>query len=91
MRCPRCGSTRVQLTTVRGGHGCLWFLLLGWYYVIWVIIRWCIGFLVLCYWDWWVAIIQALRRKGYAWKCRRFFRGTTKYYYCHKCSRNFRG
>lgn len=90
-KCPKCGSTRVQLSHVESHPGCLWFLLLGWIYLLWVWMKWCVGILIFFYLDWWLAILQKVRGKGYIWKSKRWFCGRTKLYYCHDCSHNFRG
>ena len=90
-KCPKCGSDRVQLSNERSKHGCLWFVLLGWLFLIWLMVKWCIGFIVLCCIDWWMAIIKKSQGKGYIWKCKRWFSGKKRIYYCHECSYNFKG
>ena len=65
VRCPKCGDTRVQLSNEESKHGCLYFILFGWFYVIWVFIKWCIGLMVFCLYDWWMAIIKAVKKKGH--------------------------
>ena len=82
---------RVQLSNEESSHGCLWFLLLGWLYLLVVLIRWYIGFMVLVCIDWWMALLKKTEDKGYVWKCKRWFTGRKKTYYCHDCSHNFRG
>ena len=42
-KCPKCGSTHVQLSNIESKHGCFWFILFGWIYLIWILIKWCIG------------------------------------------------
>ena len=91
VKCPKCGSNRVQMSNERSKHGCLWLLLLGWFYVMIVLFKWIIGLMVLMCIDWWMAIIKACQKKGYIWKCSRWFSGTKKVYYCHDCGHNFRG
>ncbi len=91
VKCPKCGSTQVQLSSVSSKHGFLWFLLLGWVYLIIIPIKWLIGLTVLVLIDWWMAIIKKAQNKGYIWKCKRWFSGKKKYYYCHNCGHNFRG
>ena len=91
VKCPKCGSTQVQLSDTKGGHGCLWFILFGWLYLIWLPIKWTIGLTVLLLIDWWMAIIKKCTGKGYIWKCRRWFSGKRKIYYCHSCGHNFKG
>lgn len=88
--CPKCGSTKVQLSDVSRKHGCLWFILFGWIYLFWIMIKWMIGFLVLILLDWWLKIIYTVRGKGYLWHCKKWFSGKTKYYYCHECGHNFK-
>ena len=90
-KCPRCGSANVQLTQDESKHGCFWFLMFGWLYLILIPIKWCIGLAVLVCIDWWVAIIKKSQGKGYVWKCKRWFSGRRKVYYCHDCSNNFKG
>lgn len=91
VKCPKCGSTRVQMSNERSKHGCLWLLLFGFYYVMLVMFKWCIGLMVLMLIDWWMAIIKACQKKGYIWKFKRWFSGTKKVYYCHDCGYNFKG
>ena len=90
MRCPKCGSYKVQLSDERSKHGCFWFLVFGILYLIWIPIKWCIGLLILLLFDWWMALIKALCHKGYVWKSKGWFTLTKKIYYCHDCGYNFR-
>ena len=89
-RCPRCGSTHVQLSNVETKHGCLWLILFGWLYLIWII-KWCIGITVFLLYDWWMALFHLILGKGYVWKGKRWFSGRRKIYYCHDCAYNFKG
>ncbi|MGN0905655.1 MAG: hypothetical protein ACI4NM_00780 [Bullifex sp.] len=89
-QCPRCGSTHVQLSDERSKHGCLWFLVFGFFYLIWILIKWSIGFVVFFLIDWWMAVIRSVQHRGYVWKCRTFFSGTKQLFYCHDCGYNFR-
>ena len=73
MRCPKCGSYKVQLSGERSKHGCFWFLVFGIFYLIWIPIKWCIGLLILLLFDWWMALIKALCDKGYVWKSKGWF------------------
>lgn len=90
-KCPRCGSTQVQLSNETSKHGCLWFLLFGWMYVIYVICRWVIGFYVFIFYDWWMALIKRASDKGHVWQSKRFFSTKSRLFYCHACGHNFRG
>ncbi|MBE6577718.1 MAG: hypothetical protein E7653_06230 [Ruminococcaceae bacterium] len=89
-KCPKCGSEKVQLSDTTKKHGCLWFILLGWIYILWMFFKWMIGFMVLICLDWWMAIIKKSQNKGYVWKSKRWFSGKTQYYYCHDCGHNFK-
>ena len=89
-KCPRCGSDRVQLSLERSKHGCFWFILLGWVYLLILLFRWVIGLLLFVLWDWWMAIIHRISGKGHIWQCRKWFAGTRRVYYCHDCGCNFR-
>ena len=89
-KCPRCGSTRVQLSNERSKHGCLWTILFGIYYIFWVIIKWIIGLLVFIFWDWWVAIIKTASGRGHVWQSKKWFSGRKYIFYCHDCGYNFR-
>ena len=89
-KCPRCGSERVQLSSERSKHGCLWTILFGIYYVAWVFFKWMIGLILFLCWDWWMAIVKACLGKGHVWQCRKWFGGTKRIYYCHDCGYNFR-
>ena len=89
-KCPKCGSEKVALSDNKSKHGCLWLLLFGWLYIFLVMFKWLIGLMVLICFDWWMAIIKAVQKKGYVWKSRRWFSGKTSYYYCHDCGHNFK-
>jgi hypothetical protein len=90
-KCPHCGGTRAVLTSEHKRHGCLWLILFRIYYVIWTILRWIAGLLVLILFDWWMAILKAIAGKGYVFKSKRFFSPWRRYYYCPDCGTNFRG
>ena len=90
MKCPKCGSTMVQMTTESKSHGCLWTFLFGIVYIIYVMMKWMIGLLILICFDWWMAIIKHACGKGYVWRCRRWFSGRRRLYYCHNCGYNFK-
>ena len=89
-QCPQCGSTQVQLSQNRSKHGCLWFIFFGIWYIVWRIVKYCIGIAVFLCYDWYVAIIKKVRNKGHVWRCKKWFSGTKRYYYCHTCGYNFR-
>ncbi len=89
-KCPKCGSTRVQLTNEKGSGSCLIKLIFGIYYILWVLIKWTIGLCILLLWDWWMAIIKNCKGKGYIWKCSYWFTGRKKLFYCHDCGYNFK-
>lgn len=78
-----------MLTNERSKHGCLFTILFGIYYIALVLIKWCIGLMLLLVWDWWTALFDAIRRKGHVWQCRKWFAGTKRYYYCTECGYNF--
>ena len=89
-KCPKCGSTKVQLSNERNKHGFLWVILFGMAYVIWWLFKLSIAIVVLVCWDWWFAIIQVSLGKGYVWISKRIIENRTKIYYCHGCGHNFR-
>ena len=89
-KCPKCGGRHVQLSNEQSRHGCLFTILFGIWYLMLVFIRWLIGLILLCVWDWWMAILKTLMGKGYVWQCRKWFSGTKRIYYCHDCGYNFR-
>ncbi len=89
-KCPKCGSTRVQMTDNVKKHGCLWLLLLGWIYIFWVMLKWTIGFMVLIFVDSWMSIVKMVQGKGYVWQSKKWFSGKIQYYYCHDCGYNFK-
>ena len=88
--CPRCGNPHVQLIDEKPKYGCLWTLLFGIYYVIWVIIKFVIGTILFFCYDWWMAIIKKCLGKGHVWQCRKWLGFTKRYYYCHNCGYNFK-
>lgn len=89
-KCPKCGSEKVQLSNVRSKHGILWLILFGLFYISWIILKWCIGFTMLIFIDWWRAIIAKSNNRGYIYLSKGWFSGTKKIYYCHDCSNNFK-
>lgn len=91
VRCPKCGSTHVQLSDVSSKHGCLFTILFGIWYIILVAIKWIIGIIIFICYDWWMAIIKTSSGKGYSWVSKRWFSGKKKVYYCHDCGYNFKG
>ncbi len=90
VKCPKCGSERVQCSNERSKNGCLWWALFGWFYWIWLLFKWILGFIVLICWDWWMAIIKKSMGKGYVWQSKRLFSGKKRIYYCHDCNHNFK-
>ena len=90
VKCPKCGSTKVQCSNERSKHGCLWFIIFGIFYVIFVFLKWMIGIMCLILWDWWMAIVKSCMGKGHIWQSRKWILGTKKIYYCHDCGHNFR-
>ena len=88
--CPKCGSTKVQLSNESSKQGCLYAVLFGIYYFIWIMIRWMIGFMVFICYDWWMAIVHKSSGKGHVWQAKRWFSNRRRIYYCHNCGYNFR-
>lgn len=89
-KCPKCGGTKVQLSDESSKHGCLYMVLFGWLYLMWIMIKWCIGIVVFLYYDWWMAIIHAVSGKGHVWQAKRWFSNRRRIYFCHDCGHNFR-
>ena len=77
-KCPKCGSSHVQLSNVESKHGFFWFLLFGWIYLVLIPIKWCLGLLTILCIDWWMALIKKKQGKGYVWKGKRWFSGRKK-------------
>ncbi len=90
VKCPKCGGTQVQLSSETSKHGCLFTVLFGIWYIMWVCIRWCVGACILVCYDWWMAIIKKRDNRGYVWQSKRWFSNRRKIYYCHSCGYNFR-
>ncbi len=90
VQCPKCGSHRVQLSYKERGHGCLWTIFFGFYYIAWMFIKYIIGFYVFILYDWWMAIIRKASGKGHIWICNRWFSNSRRIYYCHSCGNNFK-
>ena len=51
VKCPRCGSTHVQLSNESNKHGCLMTILFGVYYLAWLLVRWTIGLCLFLFYD----------------------------------------
>lgn len=90
IKCPKCGSTKVQVSQEKSKHGFLWFLLVGWIYGIWWLFKAAVALAVLIYFDWWWAIIKKKEGKGYVWLSKRIIQNKTKLCYCQKCHNNFK-
>lgn len=90
IKCPKCGGTHVQLSDESSKHGCLWTILFGVYYIIWVMMKWTIGFMIFIFYDWWMAIVHTANNKGHIWQSKKWFSNRRKIYYCHDCGYNFR-
>lgn len=90
-KCPRCGSTKVQLSSERSKHGFFWLILFGFFYLTWVMIKIFIAFMVFIMFDWWMAAIKKSQGKGYSYYSKRIITNKPKIYYCHNCGNNFRG
>ena len=91
VKCPKCGSTKVQLSDETSKHGCLWTVLFGIPYFIWIMIKWCIGLMLFICYDWWMAIIKKSSLKGHVWQSKRWFSNRRRIFFCHDCGHNFRG
>lgn len=72
MLCPKCGSNDVkteqkQLSNlsvkVKRGNGCLWWLLLGWIYLIYIAFVWVVKLTYFACVGWWVKIIQKKKQE----------------------------
>ena len=90
VRCPKCGGTKVQLSDETRKRGCIYFILLGWVYLLWVMFKWMIGMMIFFCSDWWMAIVHKVAGKGHVWQSKRCFSGRSKIYFCHDCGYNFR-
>ena len=90
VKCPKCGGTKVQLSSESNKHGCIMTILFGVYYLIWAMFKWIIGLCILMFVDWWMAIVKKSQGKGYVWQSKRWFSNRRKVYFCHDCGYNFR-
>lgn len=90
-KCPKCGSSKVRLTTQSSKHGFLWFILFGWLWLMWWLCKAMAAFCVLVYFDWWYALIKKNQGKGYVWLSKRIMQNKTRTFYCEECNHNFKG
>lgn len=90
-KCPKCGSTKVQLSSEKSKHGFLWLILFGWLWLMWWFCKAMVALMVLMCWDWWYALVKQSQGKGYVWLSKRIIENKSQVYYCHECSHNFRG
>ncbi len=90
VKCPKCGSEKVQCSNERSKNGCLWFVLFGLWFIIWRAIKFCIGLMIIALIDWWMAIIKKSAGKGYVWRGKKWMTGTKKIFFCHNCGHNFK-
>jgi predicted nucleic-acid-binding Zn-ribbon protein len=67
MICPKCGSEDVKSeqkqavnvsVKMKRGNGCLWWLLLGWIYLIYVMFVWLIKAMYFIFIGWWTTMIK---------------------------------
>ena len=88
-KCPKCGSTKCQLTDRAKHLGGLWFFIFGIFWLMYKIFMWAIGFAIFLLFDWWYAIIKKRKKEVYYWRCKKWFikRNT---YYCTECGYNFK-
>lgn len=91
IKCPKCGSSKTQLTNVKSKHSLIWLILFGWIWVIWLMIKWMIGFTIFICYDWWMMIIKKNSGKGYVPASKGWFAFIKREYYCNDCGNNFRG
>ena len=89
VKCPKCGSTKVQLSNEMSKHGCLWTVLFGIYYFMWIMIKWCIGLMIFICYDWWMAIVKKSSGKGHVWQSKRWFSNRRRIFFCHDCGAFF--
>lgn len=90
IKCPKCGSTKVQLSSEKSKHGCLWMILFGIWYFMWIMAKWFVGMMIFLCYDWWMAIIKKSTGKGYVWQSKGWFSTKKRIYFCHDCGHNFR-
>ena len=89
VKCPKCGSTKCQLTSRGRHHGIFYFIIFGLWWLIYAIYKWTIGLCVLFLFDWWYAIIKACKHEAYYWHCKKWFVSRNSYY-CQDCGYNFK-
>ena len=71
MTCPKCGSENVKseqkqavhITVKKPHNGCLWWLLLGWLYIIYIVIVYLIKAVYWVCFGWWIGIIKKHKAK----------------------------
>ncbi len=89
-KCPYCGSTDVVVVKDdRPHHGFFWWILWGYLYLIWVVIKWSIGILVFVFWDSWMFFVHLLLGRRHSWKCAYWFFGKKRVFVCGHCGRTF--
>lgn len=90
-KCPKCGSSKTQMTQKKSKHGLLWAILFGIFWLMWVMMKWVVGVMIFICYDWWMAIIKKKDGKGYHYVSAEWFKTSKTYYYCNDCGNNFRG
>ena len=88
-KCPNCGSTKVAIVNERSKHGVIWLLIFGVFYLCWWGVKAFFALMILVSWDWWFALIQKSRRKGYVWVSKKIIKNTKRTFHCENCSYNF--
>ena len=89
-KCPKCGSSRVQLSNERSKNGCFWSLIFGIWYIPYVILKWVIGIMIFLFYDSWMSILKKGSNKGYVWESVKWFSVNKRIFYCHECGHNFK-
>ncbi|ARE12012.1 MAG: hypothetical protein L0J96_04505 [Lactococcus lactis] len=90
-KCPKCGSTHVQLSSQKNkmGWGCLGMIFFGIFYFMHIFMKWAVGLMLFIFVDWYMAIIKAAQNKGYVWQSKKWFSGKKQMFFCHDCGNNF--
>lgn len=91
IKCPKCGSSKTQLTRAKSKHSILWLILFGIWWIMWLMVKWMIGCTIFLFYDWWMMIIKKSSGKGYVPASKGWFTFSKREYYCHDCGNNFKG
>lgn len=88
--CPNCRGKNILISYEKEEEPNFYAVFFGIFYIIWFLFRCVLGILIFCFYDWWHAILEKRRGRSHLFRCRRWFRGSKKSYYCQDCKTHYK-